>query len=87
MLYTNLPGLGGVFLLKRGAAKQHVMRDFSPTPLRDETELNAWLKFHEMPATLIAVGTLITADAVKYQPFSLFYFVLLNFSIKHYLFI
>lgn len=55
-------GLGGVFLLKRGTSKQHVMRDFSATPLHTEEDLNKWLKFFEMPAELINVGTLVTND-------------------------
>lgn len=56
-------GLGGVFLLKEGKAKQHVMDEFSKTPLNTEEDLNNWLTFHEMPAPLIAVGTLVTNEA------------------------
>lgn len=56
-------GLGGVFLLKSGKAKQHVMRDFSETPIQTELELNTWLKFYEMPAELINLGVLITDEA------------------------
>ena len=56
-------GLGGVFLLKNGKANQHVMDDFSKTPITTEEELNNWLKFYEMPAPLIAVGTLVTNEA------------------------
>lgn len=56
-------GLGGVFLLKAGKAKQHVMQDFSKTPLHTEEDLNKWLKFYEMPAELINVGILITDEA------------------------
>lgn len=56
-------GLGGVFLLKTGKAKQHVMDDFSKTPLHTEDDLNKWLTFHEMPAPLIAVGTFVTNEA------------------------
>lgn len=56
-------GLGGVFLMKEGKAKQHVMDQFSSTPLHTEEELNNWLTFHEMPAPLIAVGTMVTSEA------------------------
>jgi len=56
-------GLGGVFILKAGKAKQHVMDQFSETPLHTEDDLNKWLTFHEMPAPLIAVGTMITNEA------------------------
>ena len=56
-------GVGGVFLLKKGKAKQHVMDDFSKTPINTEDELNNWLKFYDMSAPLIAVGTFVTDEA------------------------
>jgi len=59
---TQFIGLGGVFLLKEGKAKQHVMRDFSKTPINSDEQLNQWLKFYEMSAPLIAVGTLVNRD-------------------------
>ncbi|XP_055603863.1 ester hydrolase C11orf54 homolog [Uranotaenia lowii] len=55
-------GLGGVFLLKQGKARQHVMSPFSETPLNSEHELNEWLNFFNMSAPLIAVGTLVTNE-------------------------
>lgn len=55
-------GLGGVFLLKNGKAKQHVMSPFSETAIYTEEELNTWLNFFDMSATLIAVGTLVTNE-------------------------
>lgn len=61
--YPSTVGLGGTFILKEGKAKQHVMQDFSKTPITTEEELNTWLKFYEMPAKLIAVGTLVTDEA------------------------
>lgn len=54
----KIVGLGGVFLLKNGKAKQHVMQDFSKVPIHTDEDLNEWLKFYEMNSTLIAVGTL-----------------------------
>lgn len=59
----KLIGLGGVFVLRQGKAKQHVMPDFSKTPLNTEQELNGWLKFYEMSAPLVAVGTLTTHES------------------------
>lgn len=56
-------GIGGVFLLKEGKAKQHVMDDFSSIPLHTEEDLNNWLKFFNMPAPLINVGTFVTNEA------------------------
>jgi len=56
-------GLGGVFQLSKGKAKQHVMNQFSETPLNTEEDLNNWLTFREMSAPLIAVGTMVTNEA------------------------
>lgn len=61
--YQSTVGMGGVFILKQGKAKQHVMQDFSKIPIHTEEDLNTWLKFYEMPAELIALGTLITDEA------------------------
>lgn len=55
-------GLGGVFLLQTGKAKQHVMSPFSEVPINTEEELNEWLNFYDMPAPLINVGTLVTTE-------------------------
>lgn len=59
----KIVGLGGVFIMKEGKARQHVMDQFSETPLHTENDLNKWLTFHEMSAPLIAVGTLVTSEA------------------------
>ena len=40
-------GLGGVFLIKKGNIKIHVMPDFSCTPLQSEDDVNNWLNFYE----------------------------------------
>ncbi|EDW76961.1 uncharacterized protein Dwil_GK12404 [Drosophila willistoni] len=55
-------GLGGLFLVKTGLVHQHVMRDFSKTPITTPEQVKQWLKFYEMPAQLNAVGTLVTKD-------------------------
>ncbi|KAF6206891.1 hypothetical protein GE061_018127 [Apolygus lucorum] len=60
-------GLGGAFLLKEGRAKQHVMRDFTKTPINTEEELNNWLTFHDMSAPLVAVGTLISNEVPDFD--------------------
>lgn len=56
-------GLGGCFVMKSGKAKQHVMDDFSKTPLYGEDELNNWLTFHEHKAPLIALGTFVSNES------------------------
>lgn len=57
--------LGGTFVLLEGKAKQHVMPDFSKTPINTDEEVNNWLKFYNMSAPLIAVGTLATHEDVN----------------------
>ncbi|CAG9771103.1 unnamed protein product [Ceutorhynchus assimilis] len=59
---NHLVGIGGTFLIVEGKAKQHVMRDFSKTPLEDDVAVNQWLKFYEMSAPLTAVGTFTSND-------------------------
>jgi len=59
---NNIVGLGGTFLLKEGKAKQHVMPDFSKTPITTDEGVNEWLRFYNMSAPLIAVGTLVTGE-------------------------
>ncbi|KAK1133178.1 hypothetical protein K0M31_014532 [Melipona bicolor] len=60
---NNLVGLGGTFLMKNGKIKQHVMADFSKTPLNTETQLNNWLHFYNMSTPLIAVGTFVSSES------------------------
>ncbi|XP_057330742.1 ester hydrolase C11orf54 homolog [Microplitis mediator] len=59
----QLVGLGGTFLLKKGKAKQHVMPDFSSVPLTTEESMNNWLRFYDMSAPLVAVGTLVSSES------------------------
>lgn len=73
MIKFRIPwsGLGGTFLLKEGKAKQHVMPDFSTTPLTSDDSLNEWLKFYDMSAPLVAVGTLVSSETpVSYYDFN-----------------
>lgn len=59
----KIVGIGGAFVMKEGKAKQHVMDDFSTTPIHTDEDVNNWLKFFNMPAPLIAVGTFVTNEA------------------------
>ena len=60
---NNLVGLGGAFLMSDGKIKQHVMRDFSTTPLNTEAQLNNWLHFYNMSTPLVAVGTFVSSES------------------------
>jgi len=67
-IYVLVKGLGGMFkILKGGKAHQHVMRDFSTTPIHTDEDVNNWLKFYDMPGELTAVGTLVTHEHVGEQ--------------------
>lgn len=59
---TKPVALGGVFLIEKGKANLHIMPDFSCDPLNNETDVNNWLKFYEMDATLICLGELVSFD-------------------------
>lgn len=53
--------MGGVFLIKTGKAKLHVMPDFSKEPLEME-DGHKWLKFFEIGAPLICLTTFHSFD-------------------------
>lgn len=44
----KLVSLGGVFLIKRGKAKLHVMPDFSPKPFESREAVEKWLRYFDM---------------------------------------
>jgi len=52
-------------MVKNGRVRQHVMRDFSRTPLTNKTQLNNWLRFYSMKTPLTAVGTIVSAETVS----------------------
>lgn len=60
-------GMGGVFWIKDGVAYQHIMPNFSRTPLNDDHDLNEWLYFYNMSSPLIGVGTFVTGNYVIHK--------------------
>lgn len=54
--------LGGVFLIKSGKAKIHIMPDFSKSPLKSDDEVNNWLKYFEMSAPLVCLSVFHSTD-------------------------
>lgn len=54
--------LGGVFLIKAGKAKLHVMPDFSKTPLNTTEEKLNWLRFYDMSAPLVCLSVFHSRD-------------------------
>jgi len=55
-------GMGGVFLIKRGLTKLHVMPDFSKTPITTNAQVDEWLNFYEMHAPLVCLSTFVAHD-------------------------
>lgn len=47
--------LGGVFLIKSGKVKVHIMPDFSKVPLCTDEDVNNWLNYFEVSAPLVAL--------------------------------
>ena len=54
--------VGGVFLIKSGSAKLHVMPDFSETPLNTNEDVNNWLNFYNMDSPLICLSVFHSND-------------------------
>lgn len=57
--------LGGVVVLRAGTARYHVMPDFSKRAINTDKDLQAWLRFFELRAPLVNVGTLVTGAVVQ----------------------
>lgn len=60
--------IGGVFLIKRGAALYHVMPDFPPEeemPWTDRRQLNTWLTYHTFGAPMVCLTVFHSADPEK----------------------
>lgn len=58
----KLISLGGVFVIRSGAAKMHVMPDFPPEPFAKREDVAAWLKFFDMPAPLVCLTVIHSGD-------------------------
>lgn len=55
--------MGGVFLIKSGMAKLHVMPPFSTTPLITDDDVNNWLRYFEASAPLICLSVFHSRDS------------------------
>lgn len=54
--------MGGVFLIKTGKAKLHIMPDFSTIPLNSDEDVNQWLKYFEMKSPLVCMTVFHSND-------------------------
>jgi len=55
-------GLGGVFVIKNGKAKLHIMPDFSCTPLETDEAVNNWLTFNVSSSPLVCLSVFYNVD-------------------------
>jgi hypothetical protein len=55
-------GMGGVFQIKSGRAKLHVMPDFSVTPLISDEDVNKWLRFYDTSSPLVCLSEFVSHD-------------------------
>ena len=59
---TESIGLGGVFCIKKGQAKIHVMPEFSSKPLESDADVENWLRFYKMDAPFTCFSVFVSKD-------------------------
>ncbi|XP_018007952.1 ester hydrolase C11orf54 homolog [Hyalella azteca] len=59
---NKVVGLGGIFRMLSGAAKCHIMPNFSKIALNNDEEVSNWLKYFEMAAPMIFFSVMVSSD-------------------------
>jgi Domain of Unknown Function (DUF1907) len=54
--------VGGVFVIRKGKARLHVMPDSNKTPLKTREEVDAWLRYFNMSAPLVCLSVFHSHD-------------------------
>lgn len=65
---SQIISLGGVFAIKSGKARYHIMPDFPPEeelPFKDRGQFNDWLTYHDFEAPMTCMTVLHSADPDK----------------------
>ncbi|KAM5344073.1 hypothetical protein ACJ41O_012610 [Fusarium nematophilum] len=60
--------LGGVFIMKRGKARYHVMPPFPPQhelPFKSQAALDGWLSYHDFDGPMVCLAVFHSADPEK----------------------
>ncbi|KAF6776800.1 hypothetical protein AHF37_03205 [Paragonimus kellicotti] len=60
-------GVGGVVVQQTGKCMFHVLPEFCAEPLDTPDKVKNWLKFFEMDAPVISVGTALSHDPQKWK--------------------
>jgi hypothetical protein len=59
----RLVSMGGVFVIRKGKAKLHVMPDFPDAPFKDRGDVERWLRYFEMEAPLVCLSVFHSCDS------------------------
>ncbi|EEA23814.1 hypothetical protein TMatcc_006884 [Talaromyces marneffei ATCC 18224] len=64
---SQIVSLGGVFVIKSGKARYHIMPDFPPEelPFRDRQRFNDWLTYHDFKGPMTCLTVLHSVDPDK----------------------
>lgn len=54
----KLISLGGVFVIRSGKVKMHVMPDFPGEPFKEPGDVDRWLRFYDMQAPIVCLSVL-----------------------------
>lgn len=58
----KLISMGGVFVIKKGKTRLHVMPDFPSAPFKDRGEVEGWLKYFEVEAPIVCLSVFHSCD-------------------------
>lgn len=58
----RLISVGGVFVIRSGKVKMHVMPDFPRQPFQDDKDVDRWLRFYDMQAPIVCLSALHAGD-------------------------
>jgi hypothetical protein len=65
---SQIISLGGVFVIKSGKARYHIMPDFPPEeelPFKNRNQFNDWLTYHDFKGPMTCLTVLHSADPGK----------------------
>jgi len=60
--FSDAIGLAGVFALRKGDIKAHIMPDFAGHDLLNQQQIDGWLRWFDMHSPLTCVSVFVTKD-------------------------
>lgn len=58
-------GMGGVWVMKQGQMKVHVMPEYASDPLTSDEDVENWLRFYSMDAPFTCYSVFVSRDPVR----------------------